>query len=80
MSWVALDDAVGVIHHALFTDGLQGPVNAVAPQSVTNSEYTRTLGRLLLASQRAVPKRLQETGYVFARPDLEGALRHQLGH
>ena len=105
MSWVALDDAVGVIHHALFTDELQGPVNAVAPQPVTNSEYTRILGRilrrptvlpmpsfaarlafgelaneLLLASQRAVPRRLQETGYVFARPDLEGALRHQLGH
>ena len=34
---------------------------------------------LLLASQRMQPARLQETGYAFRRPDLEGALRHLLG-
>jgi uncharacterized protein (TIGR01777 family) len=33
---------------------------------------------LLLASQRMQPARLQETGYAFRRPDLEGALRHLL--
>lgn len=47
MSWIALDDAVGAIHHAIITDGLAGPVNAVAPESVTNAEFTRTLGRVL---------------------------------
>jgi uncharacterized protein (TIGR01777 family) len=47
MSWIALDDLVGAIHHALITDTLQGPVNAVAPNPVTNSEFTRTLGRVL---------------------------------
>ena len=47
MSWVALDDVVGAIHHALITDGLQGPVNATAPQPVTNREFTKTLGRVL---------------------------------
>lgn len=104
MSWIALDDAVGAIHHALFAEALEGPVNAVAPQAVTNAEYTRTLGRvlrrpailpmpafaarlafgelaneLLLASQRVQSTRLQQTGYGFAYPELEGALRHQLG-
>jgi hypothetical protein len=47
MSWIALDDLVGVIHHALITDSLQGPVNAVAPHPVTNSAFTKTLGRVL---------------------------------
>jgi NAD dependent epimerase/dehydratase family enzyme len=47
MSWVALDDAVGAIEHALATDTLRGPVNVVAPRPVTNLEFTRTLGRVL---------------------------------
>jgi uncharacterized protein (TIGR01777 family) len=104
MSWVALDDVIGAFHHALVTPELQGPVNVVAPNPVTNAEFTRTLGRvlrrptivpapafgvrallgemadeLLLASMRALPRRLQQTGYAFAQPELEGALRHQLG-
>ena len=47
MSWIALDDAVGAIQHAVVTDALQGPVNAVAPQAVTNQEFTKTLGKVL---------------------------------
>jgi uncharacterized protein (TIGR01777 family) len=47
MSWIALDDVVGVILHALITEALRGPVNAVAPQPVTNREFTKTLGRVL---------------------------------
>jgi uncharacterized protein (TIGR01777 family) len=47
VSWIALDDAVGAVHHALITDALSGPVNAVAPRSVTNREFTRALGRVL---------------------------------
>ena len=47
MSWIAMDDAVGAIHHALTTDALRGPANAVSPQPVTNREYTKTLGRVL---------------------------------
>jgi hypothetical protein len=47
MSWIGIDDVVGVIHYALTTDELRGPVNAVAPNPVTNREFTKTLGRVL---------------------------------
>jgi uncharacterized protein (TIGR01777 family) len=47
MSWIALDDVVGAIQHALHTESLHGPVNTVAPHPVTNAEFTRTLGQVL---------------------------------
>ncbi len=47
MSWIALDDVLGAIEHALLTTALRGPVNTVAPHPVTNAEFTRTLGRVL---------------------------------
>jgi len=47
MSWIAIDDLIGAIHHALTTEPLRGPVNAVAPRAVTNREFTKTLGRVL---------------------------------
>ena len=47
MSWIALEDVVGAIQHALATEALRGPVNAVAPGPVTNADFTRTLGRVL---------------------------------
>ena len=47
MSWIALDDAVGAIHHALITESVHGAVNNTAPHPVTNREFTKTLGRVL---------------------------------
>lgn len=47
VSWIALDDVVSVILHALTTEALQGPVNAVAPHPVTNRQFTKTLGHVL---------------------------------
>ena len=47
MSWIELDDLVGVFQHALASHQLQGPVNAVSPNPVTNREFTKTLGRVL---------------------------------
>jgi len=47
MSWISLDDVVGAIEHTLVTDSLAGPVNAVAPDSITNAAFTRTLGAVL---------------------------------
>jgi uncharacterized protein (TIGR01777 family) len=47
MSWIALDDALAAIDHVLHQGSVRGPVNAVAPELVTNAEFTRTLGRVL---------------------------------
>ena len=47
MSWIALDDVVQGIRFALATETVRGPVNFVAPGPVTNSEFTKTLGRIL---------------------------------
>jgi uncharacterized protein len=47
MSWVALDDVVGALHHALFDSGLQGPFNVTAPTPVTNGDFVRTLAEVL---------------------------------
>jgi len=46
-SWISLDDAAGAIYHALMTDSVHGPVNAVAPGSSTNIAFAKTLGRVL---------------------------------
>ena len=47
MSWIAIDDAVGAIEHALTNEALRGPVNTVAPEAVTNYEFTKALGHTL---------------------------------
>jgi uncharacterized protein (TIGR01777 family) len=47
MSWITLDDTVGAIYHALTNEDLRGPVNVVAPNPVTNSEFTKRLGDAL---------------------------------
>jgi uncharacterized protein (TIGR01777 family) len=104
MSWIALDDVVGIIRHALLNEQVRGPVNTVAPQPATNEEFTKALGRvlnrptvlpmpafalrlalgkemadaILLGGARVEPARLKATGYRFAYPELEGALRHVL--
>jgi uncharacterized protein (TIGR01777 family) len=46
-SWVSLTDVIGVMQHTLFTDTLRGAVNVVAPNPVTNREFTQALGRVL---------------------------------
>ncbi len=45
-SWVALDDAVAAYLFAL-EQPLEGPVNVTAPQTGTNADFTRALGRAL---------------------------------
>jgi hypothetical protein len=105
MSWIALDDVLGAINHALNTESLAGAINVVSPNPVTNREFSSVLGKvlfrpafapvpalavkalfgemgdaLLLSSAKVSPLRLQETGYHFLYPQLEGALRHVLGH
>jgi hypothetical protein len=46
-SWVALDDVVGSIVHALTDETVEGPVNVGSPNPMTNAEYTKVLGKVL---------------------------------
>ena len=46
-SWVALDDVVGAVVHALTTDSLSGPANVGSPNPLRNAEYTKLLGRVI---------------------------------
>lgn len=47
MSWIAIDDLIGVIDYALTNETVNGAINAVAPNPVTNLEFTRALGNVL---------------------------------
>lgn len=47
-SWITLDDVVAAINHAILTESLQDGVNTVTPNPVTNSEFTKTLGSVLM--------------------------------
>jgi uncharacterized protein (TIGR01777 family) len=100
MSWISISDAVGMIRAAVENETWRGAYNCVAPQPVTNTEFTKTLGRvlrrptvfpvprfalrtvfgemaddMLLASQRAEPKRALQAGYSYSHQGLEPALR-----
>jgi uncharacterized protein (TIGR01777 family) len=97
--WVHLDDVVGAMLFCLDDERASGPINVTAPEPVTNKEFSRALGRVLVrpaitpvpgfavrllygemasivtTGARVLPKRLQELGYEFRRPELEPALR-----
>jgi uncharacterized protein len=100
--WISLADEIGAIRHLLTAD-VSGPVNLTAPAPVTNTDFTRELGRQLhrptalpvpaialtlalgefgrssvVGGQRALPVRLQESGYEFTHTDLAPALRAAL--
>lgn len=47
ISWIGLEDEVGVYLRALADPGLRGAVNAVAPEPVTNAAFTKALARAL---------------------------------
>jgi uncharacterized protein (TIGR01777 family) len=47
LSWIGIDDLVDVYHRALWDTALSGPVNAVAPHPVRNTDYTKTLAHVL---------------------------------
>lgn len=47
MSWVSLDDVIGIIEYTLENEKLRGAVNVVSPHPVTNEEFTKTLGSVL---------------------------------
>lgn len=45
MSWVHVDDVVGMLLHAAGDAAVRGPFNAVGPEPVTNRDFTKALGR-----------------------------------
>jgi uncharacterized protein len=47
MSWIHIDDEIGLILWALDDDQAKGIVNATAPNPVTNREFSKALGRAL---------------------------------
>lgn len=47
MSWISLPDLIRAVQRALADASLRGPVLAVAPNPVTNADFTRALGRQL---------------------------------
>ncbi len=99
MPWVHLDDEIRAIIHCL-EGGLSGPVNLVAPESVTNRDFTKVLGEVLarptiftapafalrlalgefakeglLASTRAIPEKLLESGFQFTHTQIKSAVQ-----
>jgi uncharacterized protein (TIGR01777 family) len=47
MPWIHVADMARLYLHAAATEGIRGPLNAVAPNPVRNSEFTKALGRAL---------------------------------
>jgi hypothetical protein len=47
MPWIHLDDLVGIYLAAIDAASFEGPINASAPNPVTNREFTRALGGAL---------------------------------
>ena len=47
LSWIALEDEIAAILHLIRVDTVRGPVNATAPNPVTNAQFTEALGAAL---------------------------------
>lgn len=59
MSWISLADLRAVVSYVLYDDQVRGPVNAVAPEPVTNRDFTAQLARQLhRPAFLPVPRRL----------------------
>lgn len=47
LSWIALDDLLDVYFRAIVDERLSGPVNAVAPEAVSNADWATAMGHVL---------------------------------
>jgi uncharacterized protein len=45
--WIHLDDEIGILLWAIDDEGVEGPVNAVAPDPATNRDVAHEIGRVL---------------------------------
>jgi uncharacterized protein len=47
MSWVALEDVVGILRSAIESPSVRGAVNIVSPQPLQNAEFTKVLAKAM---------------------------------
>ena len=47
MSWIHMQDLIGIIMHCIKHPSVRGAINGTAPKPVTNLEFTQTLARTL---------------------------------
>jgi uncharacterized protein (TIGR01777 family) len=47
ISWITLEDVIGIMRYALDSVDVSGVMNVVAPQPVRNAEFTRELARAM---------------------------------
>jgi uncharacterized protein (TIGR01777 family) len=47
MSWVALEDVVGILRFAIENNSARGPINVVSPKPLQNAEFTKVLARAM---------------------------------
>jgi NAD dependent epimerase/dehydratase family enzyme len=82
LSWIHVDDLVGLLIEAAVTPAYQGPVNATAPIPVSNEAFTRTLALRLRRPLLPVPAWITRTalrallGEMGEAALLEGAFVH----
>ena len=104
MSWISLEDLLGIYHYLIHEETFSGPVNATVPWPISNMQFTHVLGEvlkrpalfplpgpivkvlfgemgkaLLLEGQKVKPSKLKNAGFEFLYPNLDSALRWELG-
>jgi uncharacterized protein len=47
LSWIALEDVVGIVRSAITNPDLHGPMNIVAPEPVRNADFAQIVGHIL---------------------------------
>jgi uncharacterized protein (TIGR01777 family) len=47
ISWIALDDLLGIVLHTISNKSMSGALNAVSPNPIANRDFTRILGKIL---------------------------------
>jgi NAD dependent epimerase/dehydratase family enzyme len=75
---VAPNAVRNVDYTRVFAKALKRPAIFPAPAFVLRLALGEMADELLLASQHVTPRALQESGFEFAHPDLDGTLRHEL--
>ena len=47
VSWIHIDDFIGLVAHIINHEMIDGPMNATAPEPVRNEELTKTLAKVM---------------------------------